>query len=66
MDTTQFRAELVATMVGLMRQQRAPWQRADRADLPAPVMPYNGIEGANRIFRSANALRLISAMQQHN
>lgn len=61
----QFRADLVSAMVRLMRQQRAPWQRADRADLPAPALPYNGIAGTDRVFSSTNALTLIAAMQAH-
>lgn len=60
-----FRRDLVTEMVSLMRKQRAPWQRSDRADLPAPQMPYNGIAGADRIFKSSNALVLLSAMQAH-
>lgn len=60
-----FRRDLVTEMVSLMRKQRAPWQRSDRADLPAPAMPYNGIAGAERIFKSSNALVLLSAMQVH-
>jgi putative DNA primase/helicase len=63
-EAEQFRADSVALMVSLMRGQRAPWQRADRADLPAPIMPYNGVDNA-RVFRSVNALLLISAMQAH-
>jgi putative DNA primase/helicase len=52
-------------MVSLMRKQRAPWQRPDRGDLPAPQMPYNGIAGADRVFKSSNALVLVAAMQAH-
>ena len=59
----QFRADLVSEMVRLMRQQRAPWQRADRADLSPPGLPYNGVAGAERVFSSTNALTLIAAMQ---
>jgi len=61
----QFRADLVSEMVRLMRQQRAPWQRADRADLSPPGLPYNGVAGAERVFSSTNALTLIAAMQAH-
>ncbi|MFY2610646.1 ArdC-like ssDNA-binding domain-containing protein (plasmid) [Achromobacter sp. CF-sbj1-Ac2-l] len=61
----QFRHDLVTEMVSLMRKQRAPWQRPDRADLPAPEMPYNGIAGADRVFKSSNALVLVAAMQAH-
>ncbi|WP_205183624.1 DUF5710 domain-containing protein [Burkholderia sp. LMG 13014] len=53
----EYRRQVVRVVTDLIRQQQAPWQRPDRADLPAPRAPFFGVS-EGRTFRGANALWL--------
>lgn len=53
----EYRRQVVRVVTDLIRQQQAPWQRPDRADLPAPHAPFFGVS-EGRTFRGANALWL--------